>query len=119
MEAEGERGTATNCGRWPTAAGEDADPAAGKPDRNLYVERPAGQAGRRPGQLDFARQLLDDAAAGQDGDEDLRGFEWHYLHRLAHPVARTIAKHPAQVNFAAVTGDGRLVACACCDGSSG
>jgi serine/threonine protein kinase len=85
--------------------------------RNLYRSnvRLAKQA-VDVGRLEFARTLLHEAADGLPGDDDLRGLEWHYLQRLANPVAQTIARLPAEVDGAAVTRDGRLVACACTDG---
>jgi WD40 repeat protein/serine/threonine protein kinase len=85
--------------------------------RNLYVSnvRLAKQAIDQS-QLHFAQQLLDEVAAGEPGDDDLRGFEWHYLHRLANPAARTVVRHPAGVVASAATADGRLVASSCSDG---
>jgi WD40 repeat protein len=85
--------------------------------RNLYVAnvRLAKRA-VDTAQLGHARELLDEAAAGEPGDDDLRGWEWHYLHRPAHPAARTVAPYPAGSARMAVAGDGRLVATAGPDG---
>jgi WD40 repeat protein len=46
----------------------------------------------------------------QAGQEDLRGFEWGYLWRLAHGELRTFPGHEKQVWCAAFSPDGKAVA---------
>ncbi len=42
------------------------------------------------------------------GKEDLRGFEWHYLHRMAHPES-SVVRHGAQARAVAFSPDGRTL----------
>jgi WD40 repeat protein/tRNA A-37 threonylcarbamoyl transferase component Bud32 len=57
------------------------------------------------------RDLLDRHVPGPGG-EDLRGFEWSYLRRLAHPKVRTLRGHGAAVYHVAFAPDGHLLASA-------
>jgi eukaryotic-like serine/threonine-protein kinase len=71
-----------------------------------------GQAARdwEAGNLKRMRETLGRLAPA-DGEEDLRGFEWHYLHGLRHSEERRLElrEQPARLNFSA---DGRfIVAC--------
>ncbi|MFO0847304.1 MAG: protein kinase [Gemmataceae bacterium] len=79
--------------------------------RNLYVAnvRLAHRA-IESGRLQQARQLLDEAAAGRPGDEDLRGFEWDYLDRLTRPPVLTLTGSTQQVLSVAASADGRRLA---------
>ena len=58
-------------------------------------------------QVALAARLLNEAAAGRAGDPDLRGWEWRYLHRLAHPVFRAGTYGRGQPGCLAVSPDGR------------
>jgi WD40 repeat protein/serine/threonine protein kinase len=49
--------------------------------------------------------------------EDLRGWEWHYLRRLARGKGQTVLKHQSAVLGAAVSPDGRWLASSCQDGT--
>jgi WD40 repeat protein len=78
--------------------------------RNLYVAKlQLAQQDWRDNRLARLRELLDELvpAAGQ---EDLRGFEWHYLDRLTRTERRSIVAGPRPVNGVAVSPDGRLIA---------
>src|SRR5262249_2768797 len=44
-------------------------------------------------QVEHMHHLLEEAARRRPGDEDLRGFEWHYLWRLGHPEGQTLQGH--------------------------
>lgn len=44
------------------------------------------------------------------GQEDLRGFEWHYLRGLAHPLRAVWRGHRAGIDALAVSPDGKTVA---------
>ncbi len=54
----------------------------------------------------LARQVPD------SGQEDLRGFEWHYLMRQAHGKSLTLTGHTAEVNHVAFSRDGSWLATA-------
>ncbi|MCI0464808.1 MAG: serine/threonine protein kinase, partial [Gemmataceae bacterium] len=81
--------------------------------RNLYVAnvRLAQQAweGAR---VEYMVHLLKEADHRQPGDEDLRGFEWHYLWRLAHPEVLRLQGHSSTVRSVAFSPDGRRLASA-------
>ena len=81
--------------------------------RNLYVSdvRLAQQA-YEGADLGHVRSLLDEANRGLPGDEDLRGFEWYYLWRLAHPDVLTLAGHAGRAWAVAFSPDGRRLASA-------
>lgn len=52
----------------------------------------------------------------EDGEEDLRGFEWHFLNGLLNPSTRVGGfRHPDEVWNAEFSPDGRLIASACND----
>jgi WD40 repeat protein len=77
--------------------------------RNLYVSRI--QLAHREWQeahVGRARELLESCRPG-DGEEDLRGFEWHYLWRLCHLPLHTL-EHGGNVTCLAYSPDGRLLA---------
>jgi WD40 repeat protein len=78
--------------------------------RNLYVAKlQLAQQDWRDNRLDRLRELLDELVP-EAGQDDLRGFEWHYLDRLTRPERSSIAAHPRPVNAVAVSPDGRLIA---------
>src|SRR5262249_3791275 len=90
---------------------EDERNARQQARRNLYVAnlKLAQQAWDRA-QVDHMLDLLEEAALCQPGDEDLRGFEWHYLWRLGHPETPTLQGHAGGAWGVAFSPDGRLVA---------
>jgi serine/threonine protein kinase len=47
-----------------------------------------------------------------DGEEDLRGFEWHYLWHLTHSEELTLHAHQGDAYYAAFSPDGRELATA-------
>ena len=77
--------------------------------RTLYVsDIRLAQAAWGSGNLDELRRLLE-RQRPRPGEDDLRGFEWHYLRRLASSVR--VVGLPAQFQSAAISPDGaRLVA---------
>ncbi len=81
--------------------------------RNVYVAnvRLAQQAweGAR---VDQMLHLLEETARRQPGDEDLRGFEWHYLWHLRPPEVPTLRGHTRQVQHMAFSPDGQRLASA-------
>ncbi len=68
-------------------------------------------------QVEHMLGLLEDAAGGEPGDEDLRGFEWRYLWKLGHPEGQTLRGHEGQVFGVAFCPDGRRLASAGEDGT--
>ncbi len=95
-------------------------------------ERQRGTAEQRAEQLRRAVYLNDITLAQRaydigDGIElsrrlancpaDLRGWEWHYLNRLADTSIRTLSGHTAAVAACAVSPDGRLIATGGWDGA--
>lgn len=80
--------------------------------RNLYAARIslAHQAWSR-GDLTRADFLLDSLvpATGQD---DIRGLEWYYLHRLCHAEIRAVAPQSGPVRAVAFSPDGQFLATA-------
>jgi WD40 repeat protein/serine/threonine protein kinase len=76
--------------------------------RNLYVAnvRLAQQAWEKS-QVDHMHQLLEEADRRQPGDENLRGFEWHYLWRLGHPEVLTLKGHTRTIKSVAFSPDGK------------
>jgi WD40 repeat protein/predicted Ser/Thr protein kinase len=62
------------------------------------------------GKVGEMRRLLAEAAHGEPGDEDLRGFEWYYLDRLARPREQVLVGHRREVRRVAFSPDGRRLA---------
>ncbi|MDX2042062.1 MAG: protein kinase [Acidobacteriota bacterium] len=56
-----------------------------------------------------AEQLVE-ANLPQPGEEDLRGFEWHYLRRLVRQNLRLTLPHPHEVRAVAFSPDGSMLA---------
>jgi WD40 repeat protein len=65
------------------------------------------------GRTDAMAELLDGLRPGS-GEEDLRGFEWHLLWRLAQNE-RLLRGHSGPLTAVAVSPDGRLCATGCWD----
>jgi WD40 repeat protein/serine/threonine protein kinase len=64
------------------------------------------------------RELLEQHRPQRPGDEDLRGFEWHYLWRLAHPNSLlTFTGHTAAVVQLAYSPDGKRLVSRSADGT--
>ncbi|MBN9521636.1 protein kinase [bacterium] len=64
------------------------------------------------GQATVMRGLLDEAARGGPGDEDLRGFEWHFLRRKAYPEMRTLDGPTGYLTDVTYSPNGKFLACA-------
>jgi WD40 repeat protein/serine/threonine protein kinase len=81
--------------------------------RNLYVSNVRlGQQAWEQARIDHMLELLEEADRREPGDEDLRGFEWHYLCRLGHPDVQTLRGHTGTVNSVAYSPDGQFLASA-------
>jgi eukaryotic-like serine/threonine-protein kinase len=71
------------------------------------------------GNLALAGELLE-RHRPKPGETDLRGFEWHYLHRLPHRDLRTVKAHDGGATTVAWTPDGkRLVSLGASQKASG
>lgn len=57
---------------------------------NLRMAHEAYKAGH----LDDMQQLLQEVVPRSAADQDLRGFEWHYLSRLSRPDAKVLTSDP-------------------------
>lgn len=81
-------------------------------DRRRYVSE-FRQAHRllQDGDIDEVKRILK-ALEPQGEDEDLRSFEWHYLHRLCQLDLRTLTAHDDVVQSVAFSPDGRWLASA-------
>ncbi len=86
--------------------------------QNLYVAnlRLAQQAWEA-NLVDHMLQLLEEADRRQPGDEDLRGFEWHYLWQQGHPEVQTLRGHGDELIDVAFSSDGQRLASASRDGT--
>ncbi len=60
------------------------------------------------GQVDFAQEALERLRPMPD-EPDLRGFEWHYLRRLAHRDASLLFGHESPVYALALSPDGHTL----------
>jgi len=66
---------------------------------------------------DTGRTLeLLDSLLPETGQEDLRGFEWHYLWHLCHSDRFTLAGHEGPVRCVAYSPDGKALSCLGCPG---
>jgi WD40 repeat protein len=112
-EAERQQGIARDEADRATRLAANERRARQEARRNLYVAnlRLAQQAWE-VAQVDYMLQLLEEAARRQPEDEDRRGFEWHYLWRLAHPEVQTLQGHTGGVHSVAYSPDGQRLASA-------
>jgi WD40 repeat protein/serine/threonine protein kinase len=80
--------------------------------RYLYAAdmKLAHQALQNP-DLRMLRELLARHIPGP-GEEDLRGFEWHYLCGMEHTASQTLRRHTAEVNHVTYSRDGKWLATA-------
>jgi len=77
---------------------------------NAYADRFAlGLESWKQGRHVQAIDQLDESAFGV-GQPDLRGFEWHYLKSLCHPLQAVRRGHRGAVVSLAVSRDGKLLA---------
>jgi WD40 repeat protein len=67
--------------------------------------------------VEGALELLGQQRPQQPGDADLRGFEWHYLWRLAHRDLRTLRGHTDKVVCVRYSPNGKQLASASDDGT--
>jgi WD40 repeat protein/serine/threonine protein kinase len=84
-------------------------------DRRLYVSE-FRRAHRlwQDGDINEVKRILE-ALEPQGEEEDNRGFEWYYLHRLCQLDLRTLSVHDGAVRSVAFSPDGRWLASAGAD----
>ncbi|HKB03901.1 MAG TPA: protein kinase [Gemmataceae bacterium] len=103
-------------GRADREAGRARDEALAA-RRHLYdAHMNLAQAAWRAADVARVLELLNDHRPGP-GQEDLRGFEWYYLWRLAHREALTFQGHRREINADAFAPDGKTVASVAWDGT--
>jgi WD40 repeat protein/serine/threonine protein kinase len=64
----------------------------------------------RAGRVDRASQVLDECLPREEGQDDLRGFEWYYLKRLCRGPLLTVHGYPGFGGWAALSPDGKRLA---------
>jgi len=80
-------------------------------NRHLLFAAQMNLAGQAWDAANVARaEQLVEANLPQDGEEDLRGFEWHYLRRLVRQNLRLSLPHPHEVWGVAFSPDGSMLA---------
>ena len=83
---------------------------------NLYkVQLNGAEAAWHNGEVDRMRTLLL-SVLPRSGEDDLRGFEWSYLWRLAQPRELPDPILPSDIRCVSVTPDGDTLALGCADG---
>jgi WD40 repeat protein/serine/threonine protein kinase len=94
-----------------------AEAEAKRSHRNLYdAHLRLAQSAWEEARVKRVRELLEQyRPAG--GDEDLRGFEWHYLHRLTDSALLTFTGHTKLVGSVVFSPDGTRLATASEDGT--
>ncbi len=70
----------------------------------------------KDGLIGLTKQRLDALRRSAPTDQNLLGFEWHYLNQLCHLDLRTLAGHKGVVFSVTFSKDGRLLASAGDDG---
>jgi WD40 repeat protein/serine/threonine protein kinase len=115
--ADKERAFAVAEGKRANREGERARLSALDALRNLYLSR-MNQAhlAWQVGQLGRMQSLLDAETPEQNGGNDFRAFEWHYLNRLANS-GRTYTGFDKPIGGVAFSPDGKHLA-VCSGGSS-
>jgi WD40 repeat protein len=89
---------------------ERADAARLLGRRHLYATQVnLAQRSWREANVRHAVEVLESLRPGP-GEEDLRGFEWHYLWGLCHRTGLTLKGHTREVSGLAFSPDGRLLA---------
>ena len=84
--------------------------------RRLYAARiNLAQQVFEEGDMARVEELLN-GLRPQPGEEDLRGFEWHYLQQLAHSEIFCLTGHVGYIRAVAYSPDGQTLASACDDG---
>jgi WD40 repeat protein len=112
-EAHGEAERALRLADDERRARADEHRARQEARRNLYVANlRLGQQAWERGQIDTMVKLLEEADQRQPGDDDLRGFEWHYLWNLGHPEVPRFKGLSSRIQNVAFSSDGhRLATC--------
>ncbi len=88
-------------------------------NRRLLYAAQMNLAGQAWDAANVARAMqLVETSIPQDGEEDLRGFEWHYLSRLCNQNLRATLKHPAGIRAVAISPDGLKLATGDDDGTA-
>jgi WD40 repeat protein len=90
---------------------DEAKTRAEETRRVLYLaEMNLAQRECEAGNFDHVRELLGQYGSWPPGAEDLRGFEWHYLNRLAHRAVLALKGHKGMILGMAFSPDGHRLA---------
>src|SRR5262249_55331048 len=89
-----------------------AEELARQSRRRLYAARiNLAQQVAQEGDIARVEELLN-SVRPQPGEEDLRGFEWHYLNQISHSEIFTLGRSGSFVRAVAYSPDGRTLASA-------
>jgi eukaryotic-like serine/threonine-protein kinase len=98
------------------AEAKRADDEATEARRNLYIsDMHLAEQYWRDGQAGPAIELLD-RYIPRPGDDDLRGWEWHYQQRLCHQELRSFVGHERAIESIAFSPDDTRLAISSVDG---
>ncbi len=98
--------------------GREAQQAKQLADRRLYAaQMNLAQRAWEDQKVDRLLDLLDGQRPERTDGLDLRGFEWHYLHRRVHDDLLTLRGHTGELESVAFSPDGKRILSAASSGN--